>query len=152
MATRLRAELDGIAASVAGLPRPRVLVVVGREPGSGRVGTLWAAGADTFYNDIIEFAGGANAIAEGAIRYPELSVEGLLAIDPDVILDVLADSGARDLSAGVAAADWRTLGDLRAGRDGRIHVVMDDYVVVPGPRVTDTVRLFAGYLHSGAGR
>jgi hypothetical protein len=30
--------------------------------------------------------------------------------------------------------------------------VMDDYVVVPGPRVTDTVRLFAGYLHSGAGR
>lgn len=144
---RLRSALDGVTAAVEGLHRPRVLVVVGREPGSGRVGTLWAAANDTFYDDVIRLAGGANAVTNTVIRYPELSIEGLMVVDADVILDVVADGGARGVSADEAAADWRELGDLRAVRDGRVHVLMDDFVVIPGPRIVNTVRTFAEVLH-----
>ncbi len=46
-----------------------------------------------------------------------------------------------------AAADWRELGDLRAVQNGRVHVLMDDFVVIPGPRIVATVRTFAERLH-----
>jgi len=147
LVARLDADLDDIAAAVDGRDRPRTLVVVGREPGSGRVGALWAAGADTFYDDVIRLAGGVNAVPATAIRYPELSREGLIAIDADVILDVIADGGARGVSLEQAAADWRELDELRAVRDDRVVVLLDDFVVIPGPRIVDTVRTFAEVLH-----
>ncbi len=143
----LRRALDEVATAVEGRDRPRVLVVVGREPGGGRVGTLWAAAADTFYDDVIELAGGVNAISNTVIRYPELSREGLIAVDPDVIMDIVADGGARGLSPETVAADWLELEDLRAVRDHRVHVLMQDFVVIPGPRIVDTVRAFAEGLH-----
>jgi len=143
----LRAALDEVSAAVDGLDRPRTLVVVGREPGSGRIGTLWAAAGDTFYDDVIRLSGGDNAVSSTVIRYPELSREGLMAVDADVILDVVADGGARGVSTDRAAADWLELDDLRAVRDGRVHVLMDDFVVIPGPRIVATVRIFAEHLH-----
>jgi len=143
----LRRSLDEVVIAVEGLDRPRVLVVVGRDPGGGRVGTLWAAAADTFYDDVIGLAGGVNAISNTVIRYPELSLEGVMAVDPDVILDVVADGGERGVRLDTAAADWLELEDLRAVRDHRVHVLMQDFVVIPGPRIVDTVRTFAECLH-----
>jgi iron complex transport system substrate-binding protein len=147
LASSLRAELDHIAAKVAGRDRPTTLVVVGRQPGGGGIGSLWAAAGDTFYDDVLDVAGGVNAIAEGTIRYPEFSREGLLAVDPDVILDVLADGDAREVTAAEAAADWSAVSDLRAVREGRVHILLDDFVVIPGPRIVDTVKTVAELLH-----
>lgn len=147
LTARLQGEMDDVAARVAGRDRPTTLVVVGREPGSGRIGTLWAAAEDTFYDDVLRLAGGRNAIAGTAIRYPELSREGLLAVNAEVVFDVIADGGARDVNALEAAADWNELADLRAVANGRVHVLVQDFVVIPGPRVVDTVRVFAERLH-----
>lgn len=151
LADDLRAELDGVAAAVAGRPRPRVLVAVGRQPGDG-VRSLWAAARDTFYDDVLRLAGGVNALSEVGIRYPELSREGLIAVDPDVILDVIADGGARSLTPEVVLADWAELTGLRAVSSGNVHVLADDYIVIPGPRIVDTVRRVAELLHPGAVR
>lgn len=147
LASSLRAELEDIAARVADRERPTTLVVVGRQPGGGGIGSLWAAAGDTFYDDVLDFAGGVNAIADGGIRYPEFSREGLLAVDPDVILDVLADGGAREVTAAEAAADWNAVSDLRAVREGRVHILVEDFVVIPGPRIVDTVKRVAELLH-----
>ncbi len=149
LTARLSSELDAVAVSVAGRPRPRVLAVVGREAGTGRITSVWAAGPDTFFDDVLMIAGGVNAVGNSSIRYPELSREGLLAVDPDVILDIVADGGDRGLDATTIAADWRGLEDLRAVRDGRIHVITDSRVVIPGPSIVDTVRIVAGLLHPG---
>jgi iron complex transport system substrate-binding protein len=143
----LRAELDEVAQRVAGLERPSALVVVGREPGGGRVGGIWVAAADTFYDDVLRVAGGANAAPVTPIHYPELGREGLLAVDPEVIFDIIADGGARAVGLERAAADWDDLGDLRAVAAGRVHVLEEDFVVIPGPRIVDTVRAFAVRLH-----
>lgn len=48
---------------------------------------LFAAGAETSYHEVIEFAGLRDAAAEhGLVGWPELNGEGVLAIDPDVLL------------------------------------------------------------------
>ncbi len=147
LAAELRSAMDLVAARVEGRPRPRTLVVVGREPGGGRIGGLWVAASDTFYDDVLRLAGGANAVTTTAIRYPELSREGLLAVDADVVLDVLTDGGARGISKADALADWRGLADLRAVENGRVHVLTENFVVIPGPRIVETVRTFAELLH-----
>jgi iron complex transport system substrate-binding protein len=143
----LESALAEVSTAVAGLDRPRTLVVVGREPGSGRIGTVWAAAPDTFYDDVVRLAGGANVIEDTGIRYPELGREGLLALDPDVILDVLADGGARGLDLDAAAGDWFDLDDVSAVRAGKVHLLTEDYVMIPGPRIVETVRSFARRLH-----
>lgn len=147
LAAALRSSMDRVAARVEGRPRPRTLVVVGREPGGGKIGGLWVAASDTFYDDVLRLAGGANAVTTTAIRYPELSREGLLAVDADVVLDVLTDGGARGISKADALADWRGLADLRAVENGRVHVLTENFVVIPGPRIVETVQTFAELLH-----
>lgn len=149
LAAELESELAAVAAAVAGADRPRVLVAVGREPGAGRITSLWAAGPNTFFDDVVTLAGGVNALPDSAIRYPELSLEGLLGIDADIILDVVADGGRTGLDVVAIAADWRGLDDLRAVRDGRVHVLTESHVVIPGPRIVDTVRTVAECLHPG---
>lgn len=150
LAAELRSAMDLVAAKVEGRSRPRTLVVVGREPGGGRIGGLWVAASDTFYDDVLRLAGGVNAVTTTTIRYPELSREGLLAVDADVVLDVLTDGGVRGIDRAEALADWRSVADLRAVENGRVHILVEDHVVIPGPRIVDTVRTFAELLHPEA--
>jgi iron complex transport system substrate-binding protein len=140
-------RLEAVATAVAGRPRPRAVVVVGHEIGAGAVRSVWAAGPDTFYDGVLEIAGGVNAIAGGVVRYPELSREGLAALDPDVVIDVVAGIEARGLELGEIRDGWQTLTELRAVRQGRVRVLEGDVMVVPGPRLPEMVAAVARALH-----
>jgi iron complex transport system substrate-binding protein len=152
LVAEIRGRLDAVEQRVAGLPRPRTLAVVGREAGSGALATVWVAGTETFYDDVIRLAGGANAAAPSPVAYPEVSREGLLHIDPDVIVDLLADLDERGVAAEAAAADWQAFSTLRAVRSGRVHALEHELTVVPGPRVAELVEQVAQVLHPEAFR
>lgn len=147
----LRAEmerrLDAISAVVEGAPRPRTMVVVGHDIGGGVVRSVWAAGPDTFYDGVLEIAGGVNAVEAGLVRYPELSREGMAALDPDVVLDVVAGVEERGSEIDEIFSGWRRLTELRAVRDGRVRVLEGDLMVVPGPRLPEMVEEVAKALH-----
>jgi iron complex transport system substrate-binding protein len=149
----LRASLEQrlamVRQAVQQRPQPRVVVVVGRELGEGAVRSVWAAGPETFYNDIVNIAGGVNAVIARLVRYPEISREGLVALDPDVILDVVAGFEERGLDAEAVRADWTDLGELRAVRNGRVYVLAGEAMVVPGPRLPELVDAVAEALHPG---
>jgi len=145
----LEQRLATVRQAVQQRSQPRVVVVVGRELGEGMVRSVWAAGPETFYDDVLGIAGGVNAVAVGLVRYPEISREGLVALDPDVILDVVAGLDERGLDAEAVRADWANLGELRAVRDGRVYVLAGDAMVVPGPRLPELVDAVANALHPG---
>ncbi len=149
--TALRSKLEDrlakVASTVAGAPRPRTLVVVGHQIGGGAVRSVWVAGRDTFYDGVLRIAGGVNAVDGGVARYPELSREGLTALDPDVVLDVIAGVGERNLDLDEVRAGWRRLSELRAVREHRVSVLEGDHVVVPGPRLPEMVEAVARALH-----
>ena len=140
-------RLGDLASSVAGSPRPRTVVVVGHEIGAGAVRSVWAAGPDTFYDGVLEIAGGVNAISGGVVRYPELSREGLAALDPDVVIDVVAGIAARGIDREEVREGWQALSELRAVREGRVRVLEGDVMVVPGPRLPQMVEAVARALH-----
>jgi len=140
-------RLTAVAELVAGIPRPRAVVVVGHDVGGGVVRRVWAAGPDTFYDDVLAVAGGVNAVAGGISRYPELSREGLAALDPDVVLDVIAGVEERGIDLDEIRAGWRGLVELRVVREARVSILEGDVMVVPGPRLPEMVERIARALH-----
>ena len=150
LAAEIRDGLEEVSQRVAGLDPPRVLVVVGRDAGHGAVGALWAAGPGSYFADVITMAGGTNACRSEIASYPELSREGLIHLDPDVIIDVLPELRRAGLAVETARADWQGLSELKAVKTGQVHVLDSDLMEIPGPRIAVAVEEIARVLHPEA--
>jgi iron complex transport system substrate-binding protein len=124
-------------------PRSRVLLSVGRHGGEG-VQSLFIAGPGSFFDDLISIAGGEN-VYEGTVPYPSISAEGAVQMDPEVIIDIVPDLPEDQKST--IAKDWNTIPEVQAVANGRVHVLGDDYVAVPGPRFILTLEQMAEVFH-----
>ncbi|AGP41647.1 ABC transporter substrate-binding protein [Sorangium cellulosum] len=145
---RIRARRQEVEQAVKGRPRVRVALLFDTSP-------IFAAGPGSFADELIRLAGGENAIARGG-AYPSISVEHLLALDPDVLLDGTAGAegadapgaqGAPRLAVLRDAPGWRS---LRAVREGRVRPLRTDTVLRPGPRIGDGLAEVARALHGDA--
>lgn len=142
----LRARVKAVRDGAAGRDRPRVLIVVDREVGAGVPGKLYLCGRDTYFDPMIRWAGGENAYDGPDVAYPLVTPEGLLRMDPDVIIDLVPPATpAETLLA--ARADWDGLPSLQALIAGRIHIWNEDYTMVPGPRFILALERLAEVLH-----
>jgi iron complex transport system substrate-binding protein len=112
--------------------RPRTLMVVDRELGGLR--GLVAAGPGTYLDELCTVAGGANAMADVAVRYPKLAADRVVEAAPDVILDA---THADDPAA--AVADWRSLEHVPAIEAGRVHILSSSLFTAPSPRVGEAL-------------
>ncbi len=147
---RIRAALDAVRLKTAGRP-VRVMFVLGRTP--GRLEDIVVAGRGSYLDELLRIAGGANIFGESASPYPKVTLEEVLARNPEVIIDM----GEMSQTIGVTAQDrqrvvelWGRYPSLEAVRRGRVFAVASDIFVVPGPRVVDAAREFARMLHPEA--
>jgi iron complex transport system substrate-binding protein len=148
LAADLRARLDRVRRKTAERPRPRVLFSVDRTPGTGHIEDAYVAGADGQFDRMIEIAGGQNAYP-GRVRFPVVSSEGILHMNPQVIVDMVPRLAPKADRAAVRA-DWNELAGVEAVARGRVYVLDDDYVSVPGPRVILFVEKLARLIHPEA--
>jgi iron complex transport system substrate-binding protein len=140
-------RLDVIRRSAA-LPRRRVLFIIGRHPGT--LTDLVAIGPGSYLNDVIEIAGGANVLnIAGQPEYPRISMETVLRLDPEVIVDTV-DMGEtqadRRQRAPINERLWAGYGTLTAVKSGHLYAATTDALVVPGPRVVDAAEWVAALL------
>jgi iron complex transport system substrate-binding protein len=145
VADRIEAGLRAIRARVQGRQRPRTLLVFGRERLALR--GLYASGGVGFLNDMLDAAGGTNVFADVKLQAVQASTEQIIARRPEVILEIRATnsafpSGDRDAELEV----WRTLAAVPAVRNGRVHFLFDDRIVIPGPRVVEGTDALARVL------
>ena len=124
-----------------------MLVSIGRTMGSGSLKDIYAAGRGTIFGEAVELAGGANALEDDTADYPRLSIEGVLDLDPDVIVDLVVDMKEKHLDAADIVSEWRDAAHVAAVRNGRVYVLGQDYVVVPGPRIVLLVEQLARLFH-----
>jgi iron complex transport system substrate-binding protein len=142
VAKEIDQSLIAVARRVAGRPRPRTLLVFGREPGTLR--NLYASGGKGFLHDMLVTAGAENVFADQPRESVQVTTEQLLASKPDVVLELHSEDGQVDLSA------WQTLPSVPAVRDGRVIVLAGSELMVPGPRIARATERFARALHPGA--
>jgi len=129
--------------------RPTVLFVVGRDPAGIR--NVVTVGKNTFVSEIIRLAGGRGAFDTSTVDYPQLNAEAILAAKPDVIIEV-ADPATPPTELAARKAHWPALGNnLPAVRNDRIHILTDDYLLIPSPRVVQSIKSLADVLHPTEG-
>lgn len=135
----MRGEIDRLKAAAAGKDRVKVLWVVQREP-------LRAAGRDTFINEMIELAGGENAIGPTLHKYPPVGAEQVIAAGPEVIIEPVMLPGAIELQRRQALAYWSRFENVPAVSAGRIYVIDGDVVSRLSPRLPTGIRTIAECL------
>jgi iron complex transport system substrate-binding protein len=111
---------------------PRVMLSIDRQ--AGRLTGVLAAAHGTFLDELLARLGAVNVFADAATRYPQVSVEEVVARAPQVILE-LRIAPVTPAEGDALAGDWRQLPMLPAVRDRRITVIAGSYVLVPGPRL-----------------
>ncbi len=134
----IRARLDTVRASTAGLPRPRCILVFG-------LGPIVAAGPPSFANEMLALAGADNVVKEGG-AYPTLGMERIMALAPDVVLDASMQEGPGTERISVEAPGWR---ELEAVKAGRVVQLRDEAILRPGPRIAQGVDSLARAVHPG---
>jgi iron complex transport system substrate-binding protein len=142
LARRIEGEIAAIRRRVAGQPRPRTLLVFGRDPETLR--GIYASGGIGFLHDMLDAAGGSNVFADVKGQSIQAASEVILARAPDVILEIgidTASSPSRNLRA------WDALGSVPAVRMHRVYQIRGDEMMNPGPRVARAVQRMAEALH-----
>lgn len=144
----LCARLERVRAKVEGLARPRVMLSVDRTPGTGHIEDAYIAGSDGQVDRVIVMAGGENAY-RGRVRFPVVSGEGILQMNPEVIVDMVPRMTNGQTEA-TTRADWNELSRVAAVANRRVYVLDEDYVSVPGPRFILFVEKLARLIHPEA--
>lgn len=112
---------------------PRVLLALSHT--QGQLNEVYFIRRNSIHGRVLEAAGAVNAVARDVNQAPRLSLEQVIATDPDLIL-VLEPS--REQTRGLLD-DWRRLSGLRAIREHRLAWVGAPEAEVPGPRIVGLV-------------
>jgi iron complex transport system substrate-binding protein len=128
----LRADLDSVNQSVAGLPSPKVFYVVFNDP-------PMTAGPKTFIGQLITIAGGTSAFSDTATgadekrnNWPNVAMEEIVKRDPDLIIVPVGEFRGNSIERFQKMQGWRT---LRAVREGNVRTVPADLLSRPSPNI-----------------
>jgi iron complex transport system substrate-binding protein len=141
-------QMDQIRVHVKGHEPVKMMFVVGRT--SGTLTGIIVVGGNSYLSELMGIAGGVNAFADAAAAYPKVTLEEVLARDPDVILDRadMGDQGTATEAQKRAVVNlWRTYPMLKAVKRDRVIFGISDIFFVPGPRIVDAAQAFARMLH-----
>ena len=142
LASRIEGQLDDVRRRVAAQPRPKTLLVFGREPGSLR--NIDASGGEGFLHDMLETAGGTDLLADIHRQSVMVTTEMVLARAPEIIVELRyakEDVNNADMGA------WNRLSAVPAVKNHRVILLTGEAFVVPGPRVADATKRLAVALH-----
>jgi iron complex transport system substrate-binding protein len=144
----VRGQLEAVRVRAAPLKKTRMMFVVGRTP--NRLDGLIVVGQTSYLNEVIALAGGENVFRDAVAPYPGVSLEEVLARNPDVIVDMgdMADTGGvTEEHRREVTSLWERLSSVAAVKHHRVYAVASDVYVIPGPRVVDAAKAFLEMLH-----
>jgi ABC-type Fe3+-hydroxamate transport system substrate-binding protein len=131
----IRSHIDSVRARLAGVPRRKVLMVVGHQP-------IVAVGRGTFLDELLKIAGADNIADTAGQSWPHLGIEYIIASAPEVILD--GQMGTDPASPG---GFWSHYPTIPAVREHRVFSYPQNIVLHPGPRVWQSLEILARRIH-----
>lgn len=134
---RIAAEIAVVRAGVERLQPPTVLAVFGQRP-------ITVAGPGSIVDELLTLANARNAVRSGP-RWPALALEAVLALAPDVVLDLTSME-----RLGALAEAWSGYPSIPAVRNGRVVRLEDPMLLRPGPRIAQALAVYARAVHPEA--
>ncbi|MDF1589146.1 MAG: helical backbone metal receptor [Gammaproteobacteria bacterium] len=145
--TEMDQKIAFINGKIKGLNRPKVMVTIGHSLAEQQVKTIYISGQHDFYNDLITLAGGQNVYSKSTPKVPSLSLEGLLTLNPDVIIDIFPEADDHNSDLTKVKQQWQSLGYINAIQQNRVHIIEQSYATIPGPRIMLLLDQFAQIIH-----
>ncbi len=139
----LRAEMDGDSNRT----RPRVLIVVGRNPGT--LQQIYACGSGNYLNELLKAVGGENVLGETTVPWPVISKEAIIKHNPDVIIDGSVRQGETPDDGDFHMQAWNQMDMLGAVKSGRLVALADDHHLVIGPGFIEGARFLLDAIQDG---
>jgi iron complex transport system substrate-binding protein len=147
LAASITGQIARVRAGTAGHPRPKVLLVFGREPLALR--NIYASGGVGFLHDLIEVGGGTNVFADVRRESVQATTELILARAPDVIIELRPEKLTDASREQAERAAWSSLSAVPAVRNGRVQFLSGSEFVVPGPRIGRAAEQIAAAIRVG---
>jgi iron complex transport system substrate-binding protein len=134
----IEANVNDVRGRVHPYPQRRTLMLVGHQP-------IVAVGPGTFLDDLLKVAGADNIADAADQQWPELSIEYIVAMRPEVIID-----GQMGTDPQSPSQYWNSYQTIPAVTNHRVVGYPEDPTLHPGPRVGATLEMIAKLIHPEA--
>jgi iron complex transport system substrate-binding protein len=134
----IEANVSDVRTRVHPFPARRALMLVGHQP-------IVAVGPGTFLDDLFKIAGADNIADATTQQWPQLSIEYIVAMKPEVILD-----GQMGSDPASPTRFWAAYPTIPAVVNHRVVGYPEDPTLHPGPRVGTTLEMIAKLVHPEA--
>ncbi|MCZ7551734.1 MAG: hypothetical protein B6D39_08585 [Anaerolineae bacterium UTCFX2] len=104
----------------------------------------WTPGPGSYIDRLIALAGGENLGNRLGSEWAQISIEELIAQDPDIILLGDAILGGVTVEQVQARPGWNVLSAIK---NDKVYTLDDDLVARPGPRMVEGLELLARFIH-----
>jgi iron complex transport system substrate-binding protein len=125
---------------------PRVLTVIGGTPGP--FSEVWFVRRNSLHGSVLEAAGARNAVGENVTGAPVLSLEKVVALDPDAIVVLVAMEGIDAATQQKYIDAWKVLPTLKAVKNNRVYVLAGTDMQSTGPRILQAQNRLAALVRT----
>lgn len=137
LVSRMKTRMNRVRDRVQVFPRPRALYVMWNDP-------LMTVGPESFIGELLEAAGGENIAPSSRAGYVRISMEEVLAKNPEVVIFSSEMGEATVLSEQKKWKGWKL---LSAVQNNRLYSINSDIVHRAGPRIVDGIEALSELLH-----
>ena len=130
----IRSTWIDVAREASQRPRRSAVLIVQRDP-------LYLVGGGSYLNAMLDAAGLDNAAVEYSEAYPRVSLEWLIAAEPQVIIDSSEDPVP-------AIEHWSRWASIPAVAAGRVVAIPQGLVTLPGPYLDRSLRTMVAAIRS----
>jgi len=138
LVAEIQAQIAAVQNRLANVKPERALMLVGHQP-------MVAVGAGTYLDELMRIARADNIAADAGEQWPHLSMEYIIAMRPQVVLD-----GSMGTDPSSSSGFWEKYPAIPAVRDHRVFGYAQDPIVHPGPRVGQSLEIIARMIHPEA--
>jgi iron complex transport system substrate-binding protein len=138
LVAHIQSQIAAVQERLANVKPMRALMLVGHQP-------IVAVGTGTYLDELLRIARADNIAAAAGEQWPHLSIEFIIAMRPEVILD-----GAMGSDAATSDDFWENYPTIPAVRDHRVVGYAQDPMLHAGPRVGQSLEIIARKIHPEA--
>lgn len=141
MSNYIQSSLDEISEKTKNLEKKRVLLVVGRNPGT--LEDIYVIGTNNYINELIALAGGQNVV-EHERNALKISKEAVFSYNPEVIIEINHEKTDREKEI---IEVWSNLKQIDAVENGKVYILSSKVLLHPSQRIVDGAKVLADTIH-----
>ncbi len=115
----------------------RVLIIYGLSLDLNR--GMYIAGHNIFYEDIIKLSGAENAFKGEILSQPVIHYEGLLELNPDIVILIHQETTDGRIDHQQAKELWYNI-PINASKNRKIYIMQKTYLSIPSHRIAQSIK------------